>query len=92
MAKPWRMKPWPYVRKDKRKSWRVGFYDHEKAVRGKAFPTSHAARTWMSDYIDAERRGKDSLMRFLLDLDAKDANHASGGSRARGDSCALPRP
>ncbi len=74
MAKPWRMKPWPYLRKDKRKSWRVGFYDHEKVVRGKAFPTSRAARTWMSEYIDAERRGKDSLMRFLLDLDAKEAN------------------
>src|SRR5208283_2865429 len=31
------------------------------------------------DYIDAERRGKDSLMRFLLDLDAKDANHPQEG-------------
>jgi hypothetical protein len=79
MAKPWRMKPWPYVRKDKRRSWRVGFYDHEKVVRGKAFPTSHAARTWMTDYIAAERRGKESLMRFLLDLDAKDANAPQEG-------------
>jgi hypothetical protein len=28
----------------------------------------------MDDYITAERRGRDSLRRFLLDLDAKDAN------------------
>jgi hypothetical protein len=28
----------------------------------------------MDDYITAERRGRDSLRRFLLDLDAKEAN------------------
>jgi hypothetical protein len=30
----------------------------------------------MDDYITAERRGRDSLRRFLLDLDAKEANQA----------------
>ena len=30
----------------------------------------------MSEYITAERRGHESLRRFLLDLDAKDANAA----------------
>lgn len=28
----------------------------------------------MDDYITAERRGRESLRRFLLDLDAKEAN------------------
>jgi hypothetical protein len=28
----------------------------------------------MDDYVTAERRGRESLRRFLLDLDAKDAN------------------
>jgi hypothetical protein len=30
------------------------------------------------DYIAAERRGRDSLRRFLLDLDDKEANEAEG--------------
>jgi integrase len=30
----------------------------------------------MDDYVTAERRGRDSLRRFLLDLDAKEANEA----------------
>jgi hypothetical protein len=28
----------------------------------------------MQDYVTAERRGRESLRRFLLDLDAKEAN------------------
>ncbi len=31
----------------------------------------------MDDYVSAERRGRDSLRRFLLDLDAREANAAS---------------
>lgn len=73
MARPWKMK-WPYVRKDGRKSWQVGYRDHEGTVRGRAFPAARAAQKWMADYIDAERRGKESLMRFVLDLDAEDMN------------------
>jgi integrase len=34
----------------------------------------------MDDYITAERRGPDSLRRFLLDLDAKEANQAESRS------------
>jgi hypothetical protein len=79
MARPWQMTPWPYLCKDGRKSWRVGYRDHEGTVRGKAFASAHAARQWMSDFQDAERRGQDSLMRFVLDLDAKEQNAAHKG-------------
>jgi len=79
MARPWQLKPWPYLRKDGRKSWRVGYRDHEGRVRSKGFASSHAARQWMGDYADAERRGKDSLMRFVLDLDAKEQNAVHKG-------------
>jgi hypothetical protein len=34
----------------------------------------------MDGYITAERRGRDSLRRFLLDLDAKEANEAEARS------------
>jgi integrase len=78
MARPWKMK-WPYLCKDGRKSWQVGYRDHEGTVRGKAFASSHAARQWMSDFQDAERRGRDSLMRFVLDLDAQEQNAVHKG-------------
>jgi hypothetical protein len=77
MARPWRKKSaWPYVAKSGRRSYAVGFYNHEKASRSRSFPTVRHAHAWMDDYITAERRGRDSLRRFLLDLDAKDANEA----------------
>jgi hypothetical protein len=77
MARPWRKKSaWPYVAKSGRCSYAVGFYDHEKASRSRSFPTVGHAHAWMDDYVTAERRGRDSLCRFLLDLDAKDANEA----------------
>jgi hypothetical protein len=77
MARPWKKKSaWPYVAKSGRKSYAVGFYDHDKASRSRSFPTVRHARAWVDDYITAERRGKDSLRRFLLDLDAKEANAA----------------
>jgi hypothetical protein len=44
----------------------------------KSFPSARHAREWMRDYITAERRERDSLRRFLLDLDAKEANEAEG--------------
>jgi hypothetical protein len=37
----------------------------------------------MDDYMTAERRGRDSLRRFLLDLDAKEANEAEGRTIAQ---------
>jgi integrase len=81
MARPWPKKSaWPYVAKSGRKSYTVGFYDHEKVERSRSFPSVHHARDWMDGYITAERRGRDSLRRFLLDLDAKEANEAEARS------------
>jgi hypothetical protein len=77
MARPWRKKSaWPYLAKSGRRSYAVGFYDHDKTERSRSFPTARHARAWMDDYITAERRGRDTLRRFLLDLDAKEANDA----------------
>jgi hypothetical protein len=73
MARPWR-KRWPYVGKNGRRSYVVGFYDHDRVERCRTFPSARHARAWMDDYITAERRGRESLRRFLLDLDAKEAN------------------
>jgi integrase len=73
MARPWR-KRWPYICKSGRRSYVVGFYDHERRERCRTFPSARHARAWMDDYITAERRGRSSLRRFLLDLDAKEAN------------------
>ena len=79
MARPWRKNSaWPYVAKSGRKSYAVGFYDHERVERSRSFPSVRHARAWMDDYITAERRGRDSLRRFLLDLDAKETNEAEG--------------
>jgi hypothetical protein len=75
MARPWPKKSaWPYIAKSGRKSYTVGFYDHEKTERSRTFPSVRHAHAWMDGYITAERRGRESLRRFLLDLDAKDAN------------------
>jgi integrase len=77
MARPWPKKSaWPYVAKSGRRSYVVGFYDHDKVERSRAFPLVRHARAWMDDYMTAERRGRESLRRFLLDLDAKEANAA----------------
>ena len=77
MARPWpKRSAWPRVGKRGRRSYAVGFYDHDKRERTRTFPTARHARAWMDDYITAERRGRDSLRRFLLDLDAKEANQA----------------
>ncbi len=59
MARPWPKKSvWPYVAKSGRKSYTVGFYDHDKRERSRAFPSVRHARAWMDDYITAERRGR----------------------------------
>lgn len=84
MARPWpKRSGWPYVAKNGRRSYRVGFYDHDKRERTRTFPSVRHARAWMHDYITAERRGRDSLRRFLLDLDAKEANEAEGRAIAQ---------
>ncbi len=75
MARPWpKRSKWPYVAKSGRRSYVVGFYDHDRRERCRAFPSVRHARAWMDDYITAARRGRESLRRFLLDLDAKEAN------------------
>jgi len=77
MARPWPKRSlWPYVAKSGRRSYAIGFYGHDKRERSRSFPTVRHARAWMSDYVTAERRGRESLRRFLCDLDAKDANAA----------------
>jgi hypothetical protein len=79
VARPWRKRSaWPYVAKSGKRAYRVGFYDHDKRERTKSFPSARHARAWMYDYVTAERRGRHSLRRFLLDLDAKEANEAEG--------------
>jgi hypothetical protein len=84
MARPWpKRSAWPYVAKNGRRSYRVGFYDHDKRELTRTFQSVRHARAWMNDYITAERRGRDSLRRFLLDLDAKEANEAEGRTIAQ---------
>ncbi|HSZ13252.1 MAG TPA: hypothetical protein VK790_04375 [Solirubrobacteraceae bacterium] len=61
------------------RSYGVGFYDHEHRERTRSFPSAKAATDWMEHYTAAERRGRDSLRRFLLDLDAREANAAAEG-------------
>jgi len=75
MARPWpKRSAWPYRCKSGRKSYTVGFYDHDRRERCRTFSSVRHARAWMDDYVTAERRGWESLRRFLLDLDAKEAN------------------
>jgi hypothetical protein len=79
MSRPWpRRSAWPRIGKKGRRSYQVGFYNHDRRESSRTFPTARHARAWMDDYITAERRGRDSLRRFLLDLDAKEANEAEG--------------
>jgi hypothetical protein len=79
VARPWpKRSAWPFVAKSGKRSYRVGFYDHDSLERTRTFPSARHARAWMYDYVTAERRGRDSLRRFLLDLDAKEANEAEG--------------
>jgi hypothetical protein len=78
MAKPWK-KRWPHVGKDGRKTYQLGFRDHGGKPTAKVFPSAKLANEWAEDYVSAERRGPDSLRRFLLDLDAKQANSDATG-------------
>ncbi|MFI4977682.1 MAG: hypothetical protein ACHQHM_07530 [Thermoanaerobaculales bacterium] len=77
MSRPWQ-KQWPRVGASGKKSYLVGFYDHERVERTKTFGSASLAREWMREYSAAERRGPDSLRRFLLDLDAREANAIDG--------------
>jgi hypothetical protein len=80
MSRSWK-KQWPRVGRGGRKSYIVGYYDHERVERSKTFASASgvgSARDWMRDYCAAERRGPDSLERFLRDLDAQQANAVDG--------------
>ena len=80
MSRPWK-KQWPRIGRGGRKSYVVGYYDHERVERSKTFASASgvgSARDWMADYCAAERRGPDSLERFLRDLDAQEANAVDG--------------
>jgi integrase len=81
MARPWRKNSeWPYLRKrDGKKSYRVGYFDHEKTRRTKSFSSAKLAKTWMDAYSEAERFGPFSLRAFLLDDDAREAAGPIGG-------------
>jgi integrase len=82
MSRPWKKKPWPRVGKKGKKSYVVGYYDHEHRERSKSFSCAGGvggADEWMRDYRAAERRGPESLRRFLLDLDAREANGTRDG-------------
>lgn len=78
MAKPWKKK-WPYLAKSGQRSYQLGFRDHDGIERTKSFPAAKLANEWAELYVSAERRGPDSLRRFLLDLDAKEANGQRDG-------------
>ena len=55
MARPWAKRPqWPRVGKRGRRSYVVGFYDHDRRERSRTFPTERHARAWMDDYITAD--------------------------------------
>lgn len=85
MSQPWK-KQWPRIGKGGRRSYVIGFYDHERRERTRTFATAGGvggAGEWMSGYRAAERHGVESLRRFLLDLDAREANVAEG--RVLGD-------
>ncbi len=90
MARPWQIKPWPYVRRDGDKSWRIGYRDDKGKTRAKAFTTARAARTWTRDYSAAERRGIESLRRFLAD-EAHAGTTGAKGSQAATEQAA-PSP
>jgi integrase len=82
VSRPWKKKPWPRVGKKGKKSYVVGYYDHDHRERSKSFSSAGGiggADEWMRDYRAAERRGPESLRRFLLDLDAREANGTREG-------------
>jgi integrase len=74
MSRAWRKKPWPRVGKGTKKSYLVGYYDHEHRERTKTCASAKIGGDWIRDYNAAATHGKESLRRFLLDLDAAEAN------------------
>ena len=75
----WRKRSaWPYVARAASAPTGSASTTTTKRERTKSFPSARHAREWMRNYVTAERRGRDSLRRFLLDLDAKEADECGG--------------
>ena len=95
MARPWPKKSvWPYVAKSGRKSYTVGFYDHDKRERRRTFPSVRRARAWMDNYVDRGAPGsrqpakvpagprREGGQRSRRPHDRADTEALSGGGRA----------
>jgi integrase len=67
------------VGKKGKKSYIVGYYDHEHRERSKTCASASLAGDWMRDYNRVAQLGPESLRRFLLDLDAREANGTREG-------------
>jgi len=84
MARPWPKRAlWPRRGKRGRKSYTVGFYDHDKRERCKTFPSVRHARAWMDDYVTAERRGRASSASDRPEVRAASRPRASPGRPER---------
>ncbi len=79
MSRPWKKNPWPRVGKKGKKSYLVGYYDHDHRERTKTCASAALAGEWMRDYSRAAQLGPESLRRFLLDLTAREANGTREG-------------
>lgn len=58
MSRPWKKNPWPRLARDRRKSYLVGYYDHDHVERTKTFSKAGGvggAGEWIGDYCAAER-------------------------------------
>jgi hypothetical protein len=84
MARPWR-KHWPHIGRDGRKAYQLGYRDHRGKATAKSFASAKLANEWASDYMRAERRGAESLRRFVDDLDAAEANGQNAAARTIGE-------
>lgn len=62
-----------------KKSYLVGYYDHDHRERTKTCASAALAGEWITNYNRALQNGSESLRRFLLDLDAREANGTHDG-------------
>jgi hypothetical protein len=67
------------VTKKGKKSYLVGYYDHDHRERTKTCASATLAGEWITNYNRALQHGPESLRRFLLDLDAREANGTHDG-------------
>jgi len=79
VSRPWKKNPWPRVGKKGKKSYLLGYYDHDHRERTKTCASAALAGEWVRDYNRAAQLGPESLRRFLLDLDAREATGTREG-------------